>query len=466
MTRFRLYACQGITSWYGLPLAWRSLAAVIMAASWLPHADAEPPTASPGTNKEEKTQDFGKVLHNLDLRVDCLHNFNRSRGESQACAEVTGLRYRFQENIGASLETKVSLDPFGTLYPAREAWPIRADLPLTRYSDLGIIDDFSLTWLPRPGLELKIGSFASVVNPKGSLGLALQNPYFESGFKQLAVTVTYNLAVLPDTKVMFAVGNGEGELSTNQDPQQYVGIEAVASPITGVQLGFGLSQDGNSQGSDAYRWGMQRLSERCGVDANSRSQTSGYQAQRLAAFARVDGRLNALPGLHAQLAVQRSTLTDLDRQHTAFITNAELERCSQIDVDYFFVENEPGKNASSVIKNVYQARLGYFALGSYLLAVEYATRALDAGNSKPFVLCNDYNGDTCKSANSARESTLSQEILSVAAGLVLAQDLFLSLEYGLLSYDRKYTNAFYLDDKGKAATGFELFNARLAYRWQ
>jgi hypothetical protein len=48
----------------------------------------------------------------------------------------------------------------------------------------------------------------------------------------------------------------------------------------------------------------------------------------------------------------------------------------------------------------------------------------------------------------------------------LASGLVLTVEYFNSSFDKAYAQVYYDGQNGKATSELELFNARLAYRWQ
>ena len=57
-----------------------------------------------------------------------------------------------------------------------------------------------------------------------------------SGWKQTALTLTYQLRAFEGTQVKFAAGNGEGENGENMDPQQYFGFNVNSEVVKGIWI--------------------------------------------------------------------------------------------------------------------------------------------------------------------------------------------------------------------------------------
>src|SRR3712207_6502840 len=65
----------------------------------------------------------------LGARIDCLHNFNRSKGSSQDCVTVSGLRVGFNHQVDNQVRATLRLDPFTTPRSSRADTPYREHLP-------------------------------------------------------------------------------------------------------------------------------------------------------------------------------------------------------------------------------------------------------------------------------------------------------------------------------------------------
>ena len=82
-------------------------------------------------------------------------------------------------------------------------------LPTSSDSSLGIISSFQLGWQVRPRLALRAGSYGGATWLPPMHGLALGSRFHYTGWKQIAVTATYELGQNRTTEVEFAIGNGE-----------------------------------------------------------------------------------------------------------------------------------------------------------------------------------------------------------------------------------------------------------------
>lgn len=399
----------------------------------------------------------------LAVRVDCLHDFNIDKGSSQDCLKLTGLRLSILHRQSNELRGRFRLDPFSTPASSRAETPLRSGLPPPEATPLGIIDDYGLIWSPRPNLEVAIESYDGSAKVPSMSGLSLANSLTDNGWKQTALTVTYNLSTLTDMKVTFAAGNGEGENGRNLDPQQYFGFAVDASIFKGVHAGFGVSLDGNSAGSDESTYLTTRYAERCGYDQTGVKPRIGHSTQRMAAGVGLDGTLVAAPGLRAGLGWQRNVLSDLDKDALGGASLEDLSRCARLDPGTVFVDGT-ADTVNTVQRTTYVINASYRIFDRYFVAADYTTRNIDAGSVELFQLCDGYTGTTC-AAPGSRENTLSQDAFTFGGGIELADGLRLTLEYFKTSYDKKYTQVFYDARDGKASEDREVFNARVSANW-
>lgn len=406
---------------------------------------------------------------NLGVRLDCLHDFNENKGASQACITVTGLRFGVSQRLNPQLKARIRLDPFGTLDAGREDTPDRSDnLPSIASGQFLIIDDYGLVWTPRPHLDVGVESYDGATRMPRVTGLAFENPFDDPGWRQTALTVTYKLAALSDMRVRVAVGNGEGENGKNYDPQQYFGFDLSASILPGLGIRFGVSQDPNSLGSEQYDWLEERFRTNCGVDRSGDKPRLGYATQRMGGSLTLDGSLALLSGFKLSLAGQTITQSDSDKTRTAYLQRSDYENCSQIEVDYLFVETPAGQEANTVKKSVYGLGMALTVLKDYVVAGSYTMRAIDTGRVKLFETCSIYNGTMCLTPAEQRQShnKMTEDAMSFGAGFQAAPGLKLMVEYVRMTYDRKYAKIFFHDQNNKTSDIHELFNARVTYDWR
>jgi hypothetical protein len=403
----------------------------------------------------------------LGVRLDCLHNFNLDKGESQGCLTLSGLRIGVDHRAAPTVRAAVRIDPYATPISSRSLTSYRVNLPGPEDTRLGIIDDYALTWTPRPNLEIAVESYDGAARVPSVSGLSLAGSLADTGWKQTALTVTYNLATLRDMRVTFAVGNGEGENGRNLDPQQYFGFEASAYLSTAVKAVIGVSMDGNSAGSEEYPWLLAKWRDECGVNpAVDGVSKLGWSTQRLAAGIILDGTLPGAEGLEAGLGWQRNVFSDLDKQRRSAPNKAELAACPVVDVDTIFVEDAAGEEVNTVQRTTWVFNMRYRLLSQYFVGIDWTTRRTDTGSVNLFEVCDGYTDSTCSAPSGDTRNGLSQDAYTAGFGVDLASALTLSLEYHRASFDKKYTQAFYFGQEGKASEQLELFNARLAYAWQ
>ena len=402
----------------------------------------------------------------VGLRVDCMHFFNSGKGASQDCVNVSGLRYEASYVLSPKVRATLRLDPFGTPWSAKADTPLRADVPSVRDTDFVLVDDYSLIWSPRPNLDVAAESYGGAAQVPSVSGLSLAHAFVESGWKQTAVDVTYHLTALTPMEVKFAVGNGEGENGKNLDAQQYFGFSVVAQAIKGVVLNLGISLDGNSSGSRETDATEARLTRDCGYVAPAVRASLGHSTQRIAAGVKIDGTLPGAEGLMLALGWQRSVWRDLDKNAASAPSAADYANCKQLDPDTYFAEAAAGDSANAVQHTVSEASARYRLFERYFAAADFTTRFLDTGGVQAFTTCGDYENQACVSPNADASNRMAQTALTFGGGMELEPGLVVTLEYGKSSFDKKYSQLFYLDSDGKTSTTEEIFNARLAYNWR
>lgn len=436
--------------------------AVLSLFSSLAHAQTPAPT--PSATPPAATAPDGRTKTSLGFRVDCLHDFNLDKGEAQDCVGVSGLRFKVVHQESEKVRGMLQVDPFGTPRIGRMNAPNLEGTPAQSESALGIVDDFAMTWLPRPNLEVAVEAYEGAAHIPEMSGLATAGLYDDAGWKQTAITVTYNLTVPTEMKVRFAAGNGEGETVKNLDPQQYFGFSADARIVHGLRFNLGVSLDGNDVGSEEYNYLAKRYLDDCGIDLAKTKPKLGHSTQRLAAGFALDGTMPGLEGFKLGLGWQRNVMSDLDKKRPSAPSEADIAKCRKIDPDTIFVEDS-GEAVNTVQRTVYGLNLSYRIFTSYFVAFAYETRRIDTGSVELFEVCKGFTDGACSAPTGDKSNQLTQDAYAVGAGIDLEQDLTLTVEYAKESYDRTYTKVFFDNQDDKVSESRELFNARLAYNF-
>lgn len=410
-----------------------------------------------GLAQEKNTFDIG-------LRADCTHDFSRGKGETQDCLSLTGARLGLRHEASDRVSAQIGLDPYSTPKNSFVAAPKLSNRPEPLNGDF--VSDYRLLWLPRPHLEVSLESFRGSTRLPSVSGLALANLHNDTGWRQSAATITYNLSVLSDMQVKFVVGNGEGEYRANSDPQQYFGFRTVAQVVPGVKVLLGVSVDGNDRGSDEYDFQSSSYQSDCGVDSNLYKVSRGASTQRIAAGLELDGTMERAKDLMLGLGYQRSVLSDLDKKVQSRPGKNELANCRRIDPTTVFVEDETGNAVNTVQRTLFNLNGRYRFAESYFAAVDYSLLKIDTGSVELFETCNGYEGGRCIIPSGENFNHMTINTYTFGAGSQLAPGLELILEMYKSSYDKKYTQAFYDAPDGKTADTQEFFNARISYNWK
>lgn len=423
------------------------------------------PTAFSQTTAPSPAVPVPQTKTSLGFRVDCAHDFNLDKGEAQNCLSISGLRLNVVHQESATVRGMLQVDPFGTPRISRMHTPALEWTPTASDSALGVIDDFAMTWLPRPNLEVAVEDYEGAAHIPAMSGLATGGLLDETGWKQTALTVTYNLTVPTEMRVRFAAGNGEGETVRNLDPQQYFGFDLNARIVQGVRFSLGVSLDGNDVGSEEYNYLAKNYRDECGIDLSTTKPKLGHSTQRLAAGFALDGTMTGVEGLKLGLGWQRGVMSDLDKKRRSAPTETDIAKCRRIDVDTVFVEDS-GEAVNTVQRTVYGLNVNYRVFTQYFVAFDYQTRRIDTGSVKLFETCKGYTDGVCSAASGDKTNTLQEDVYAVGAGLDLERDLVLSVEYAKASFDKQYTQVFFDNQDGKVSESRELFNARLAYNFK
>jgi len=404
---------------------------------------------------------------NIGMRVDCLNNLNLDKGSTQECLSISGLRYTVNKTLNEKLSATLVLDPFGTPESDRAHLPFRSNVPtnMSINSDsaigFGMVDYYKLNWQPRLNLNVAVEDYQGAATIPSVSGLSLGSKFQESGWGQTALTMNYKLSALDGMNVTFAAGNGEGENGINRDPQQYFGFALSAQIYPGIEIFLGASQDGNSVGSDAYTYYGTKFEEVCQIGVITTPKL-GYSTQRLAAGLMIDGNLKGVEGLKVGLGFQRNILSDLDKAQQSVPTAEELQGCGSVNLDSLFLESTSDVN--TVQKTIIALNVKYPFLQEYFVGFDFQQRRVDTGSVEFFQRCDGFEKTTCK-VPGATSNNLSQDSITVGAGMNLADGLLWTLEYNITSYDQNYSNAYYIAPSSKATDTWEAVNTRFSYNW-
>ena len=397
----------------------------------------------------------------LSANFDCIHNFNLDKGKSQNCIQISNLRLTAEKKF-ERIYTSITINPFSGPVYAYANRPMIDRHPNLEGHELTTIESYKLGWNPRPHLEIALESFSgSAIYPTTS-PLSMANPFMESGWKQTALTVTYNLHALPEMMVRFAAGNGEGENGKNIDTQQYFGFDINAIVINGVKGHFGVSLDGNSAGSDENSWRNQILREGCNffndLESNP-STTRGYSTQRLSLGAIVNGIWPGSEGMQLGIGYQRNILSDLSKKQRSQATAEELAKCPRILLDSFFIENTTEDVVNTVQRTIYNIDF-VFRNTDFFLSTNYSLREVDTGSVKLFDICIRDAENKCTEVAGNPVNNIRTDSFAVGTGLFLTKISTFSIEYQIQNYDKLYNIANFSDRNGNISQTRDVFGAR------
>ena len=403
----------------------------------------------------------------VGLRVDCLNSFNLDKGSSQACFQLTGLRLKVSDRLTPDVSALVVLDPFGTPLHHLRQTPFRDDVPINADSKFVVLDHYELRWEPRPNLEFTLEEYSGSAYLPSASGLALAGQLSTLGWDQMVLSVNYNLQLLEGVRIKFAGGNGEGERFSNTDPQQFFGFEVTTRVVEGIGVHLGLSEDGNSAGSEQYDWLINRYQSDCGIDITAQADKQGFSSQRVAAAIFMDGKFPSARGLKMAVGWQRNVDSDLDKQSNLYPTQSQLDDCVSLDPSLVFVEDPDNEDVNAVQRVTLSLSASYRILDKFFFGLDFERRRIDSGNVRLFQQCDGYQGVACPvTLRGERSNKLIDSAYTLGGGVDLDRGLTLSIEYHTRNYDKKYTKFYFPGRKGKASDSLELFNARIAYHWK
>ena len=397
----------------------------------------------------------------ISMRMDCLHLFNRDKGSSQDCLTLTSLRVKLNDLKGDQIQSYVVLDPMAGPDSLRNRLPGNLFYP---ERENYLIDDFAVVWQARPALNIRLGSYDGLsIPPRAHLG-SFEGTLVGSGWKQLALSVNYRLSLFDQFDVSMTVGNGEGELYKNLDPQQYFGFEAKAQIKRGFIAGIGLSLDGNSRGSEQASWLDKRLQKSCGSSFGTEveRETVGFQTQRGALYLGLDGNFPGMEGFSAIGSMRRITYRDLKEKSNAY---AEISpNCRLEDWSWAMVEDRVNQKSNSIIITVSSFAVGYRILDTLQLGLDFQTLSVKSSEVEFLKTCGSILNGTCQQPQENVKKA-SQSAYSIFVGIDLNDRLELATEYHARTFDRLYDRVFYLDRNAKGSKETDLFNVRILYRF-
>lgn len=423
-------------------------AAMILLAIAMPAfgQDLSEPAILPQAEKAEEA--MSSPAPSLSARFDCTLIPGLA---SDPCLTVSGLRLGIVHYFTPRLSGRVILDPFGTPLSTLRDVPIFDPRirPSVQDTHLAPVQNYGVEWRFRPYLKFSVQSFSGTVGLPAVSRLALANRFEDGGWDQTAVTATYLIPTLDGMQALLALGNGEGENGTNQDPQQYAGASLTIGVKRGVKMKFATSFDGNNAGSDAYRWQFGKDGGTTGVAP----PRQGFSADRKAVGLWLDGNLASARGLMVGVGYQENTLKDRDRTVASvphgFFENADFS----YDLNQVLVEDPSGQKANTLKRTVLSISASYLILAEHFVGFGYQARNIRS----------DVPAFQTESGELLQD--IAESATTFGFGTRLDDGLTLSAEYQKSAYDRGYQFFHYRDRGGSPSREGQFFNLRVAYNW-
>jgi hypothetical protein len=317
--------------------------------------------------------------------------------------------------------------------------------------------DFRLAWLARPNLTFALEQTEGAVVFPSMSGLSMANALSATPWDQTAMTISYNLPVLGDSRVAFFLGNGEGENLRNEDVQQYFGVRLQVAPAKAVQAEFGMSLDGNSYGSAATRDVQKRHVDCLSLPFGTGENSGGYETQRLGFALTLDGTHPAARGLQAALGFHRISQGDL---HKVKQMSLPAAGCQRLNPDQYFLEDETLERVNTMTRQIFGFSGSYRILDRYWIGLEYQLRTIKSENLSGIDLCGGYVAGACVDRKSGH--TIEESLLNTGLGLQLDDHLQLVLDYAVMDFKAKYRQFYYLNDKNEPSVSLEMVNLRVS----
>ena len=384
----------------------------------------------------------------------CLHNFKKTTGSTQGCLNLYELQLLITKQVSKSVRTVFRLDPFGTTSRSYEGRPISPNHPSIQKTDLLFVDFYSIDWKFRDHLTLSLQEYGGATQLPSFSGLSLASHFQHSGWDQIALVASYKLLIGDGVNVNLIIGNGEGELFKNLDPQQYGALDITGTLTTGWKLKLGFSIDGNNAGNIQNSYYRDNFSVK--------KTPFGFSTTRIGLAFFLDGQWPEARGLKLSLGWQQASQKDLNKKIN-FTSDEYIPDNSLYGIDALIIEDTSQIHANTFTRQVININASYQILGNHYLGLDYETLAIDGGKVFYFTDChNDIN--TCDTSRTPSQS-LEKSAYSMGIGLALAEGLNMVLEYRESSYAKIYRKFHYTDDKEEISRHRDLFNARFALNW-
>jgi len=399
----------------------------------------------------------------ISANVDCQHNFNIDKGNTQKCFSVSKLRLSHYHHLGTKVKGIISLNPFAKPDHSEDKYTIDSALPNSSTGKFGLIDYYAIIWTPKANLDLALEEYGGGALIPDMSGLSLASKFDSAGWGQTALSATYHLPAGDGIDVKFVLGNGEGENGENLDPQQYFGFELNAQFIKGVEVNIGASIDGNSIGSDRRTW-LNSVYSKCDPSILASDVDTGFSTRRFAAGAALNGDLPSARGLKFGIGWQKVTFSDLNKKKNSVPTVTELAGCDSLEIADLFLEDATNETANTVIHSVFGVNGGYRILDTYVLGFDYQTRTVETGVVSFFGPCESFVGQSCEGRKDL-QNTISQVAITYGITYEISRDLALIAEYHTREFDQEYNKFRYETANEELSSRIEIFNGRIAYRW-
>lgn len=395
------------------------------------------------------------------MDVDCLFDYSLEKGGKQNCVEISSLGFSQRNSLNAKVHSYFKFDFVGSYPSTLLKHPINRDSYQRTFRDY--LADYAVLWTPRKDLELSFLKYEGATLLPNDSGLSVINLFNTGGWSQSALTVKYNIAQGEFLKVLFALGNGEGENGENLDAQQYFGFQVVSSPLKGVEAHLGLSFDGNSAGSRETDWRNEVFSS-CGLEVPEDAAKMGYSTRRISLAVRLNGLLSQARGLKASVGWQQILMSDLDKSALSAPVKGELFNCETLSVDALFVEDTTKETVNTVEHRTFALSASYPVVDDYALGGSYEQRGVDTGVESYFEVCTGSSGLSCQSTSRA-SNKLTESAYSVGVSKELETGMKIVGEYSSISYDHLYNKFAYKTSDAELSKSRELYNIRLSYTY-
>lgn len=404
-----------------------------------------------------------KSYSSVGIKMDCFHDFNVDPGDAQSCLSISGLRLNLKEIFQPGLHGQFTANPFASLNKHYDKRIKISEKPLVQDSKLGFVEHFKIEWMARPKLAIGLELYDGATWYPDYSGLPLGASFWNPGWKQTGLSVTYFLSMLEGVRVRFVGGNGEGEIIENISPQQSFGFEFHGEIIRGLELRAGLSTTGNLKGSESSKWSQNWYATQCNIDPGA-SSDMGWSVRRMSVGLGTNGFLPFASGLKVGLGWHRSLYSHIDKDKPDQPTTTDLEKCNQLDPDILLIEDPDKKTANTMEHMVTGINGSYRILDSWFLGFDYESRTIRS-DIPYFQICQGYEQGQCLNPSSAG-NTIKQWAWSVGGGTDLTEGLRLAFSYTSSSFDQLYKKIYYVGRGGKTSRSRDLFSVRLAYNWK